>query len=320
MNAGLPAAIVQRAAEWWTSLDADEATEADRAACLAWRQAHPDHELAWGRVQALWQRFEHLPAAPARAALEAAREPPAQIRGKRLRAGTAGLVLIGAVELFLLSPAGRAALADYRSGDMPQVHELADGSRITLDAHTAVDLHFDSQQRRLALHRGQVLLEVAPDAARPFVVETPQGTARALGTRYSVRREREATRVTVLTSRVRACAADAACIELSAGETAELRARVDPVAASADADVQAAWTRGQLALDDVPLSEVLAQIAAHQRGLLRYDVEALAGLRVSGVLPLYDTERALEVLQTTLPIRVEYRASWWIVVRRREDS
>lgn len=54
---------------------------------------------------------------------------------------------------------------------------------MTLDAGSAADVIFEAGRRRVVLHRGETLVEVAHDAQRPFVVETQQGSARALGTR-----------------------------------------------------------------------------------------------------------------------------------------
>jgi transmembrane sensor len=42
--------------------------------------------------------------------------------------------------------------------------------------------------RRIELLKGEVLITTAKDSAlRPFIVQTRHGTARALGTRFSVR-------------------------------------------------------------------------------------------------------------------------------------
>ncbi len=81
--------------------------------------------------------------------------------------------------------------ADYRTavGERRE-WTLADGSRITLNTNTAVDVLFDSQQRLIRLREGEILVQTATDnspLARPFLVSTAQGHMQALGTRFIVR-------------------------------------------------------------------------------------------------------------------------------------
>ncbi len=60
-----------------------------------------------------------------------------------------------------------------------------------------------------------------------------------------------------------------------------------------------------LRVDDRPLSDVLQTLANYRHGLLRFDAQALQGMRVSGVFRLDDTDAALATLADNLPIKVE---------------
>lgn len=65
---------------------------------------------------------------------------------------------------------------------------LDDGSQLALNADTALDIRFDSKQRLIQLYRGEMLVKTAQDPTqRPFIVQTGEGRARALDTRFSVR-------------------------------------------------------------------------------------------------------------------------------------
>lgn len=76
---------------------------------------------------------------------------------------------------------------------------LDDGSQLALNADTALDIRFDSKQRLIQVYRGEMLVNTAQDSTqRPFIVQTGEGRARALGTRFSVRQLAEQTRVGVL--------------------------------------------------------------------------------------------------------------------------
>ncbi|EPN70503.1 regulatory protein [Pseudomonas syringae pv. actinidiae ICMP 19079] len=80
-------------------------------------------------------------------------------------------------------------------------------------------------------------------------------------------------------------------------------------------DDPADWTRGVLKVDDRPLSEVLQTLAAYRHGLLRFDTQALAGLRVSGVFRLDDSDAALATLADNLPIKVERFTDLLVIVK-----
>jgi transmembrane sensor len=311
--------MVEQAALWHAQR---QSGEADGAALEAWRRADPAHETAWQRTAALWQRFDGLGAAPARAALEAAASRGTRNRGRagRLAGGTAAALAIAWCGW--QAAAMPDLLADRRSGLGETLHiALPDGSRLALDSLSAVDVRYGAHERRIVLRSGALLAEVAKDPGRPFVVETAQGTARALGTRFVVARRDGAQAdavVTVVESSVRACAAPGesapACVDLAAGERVRLGAQGLAPVERIDADAAAARFEGQLVADNLPLAEVLAELGARRRGQLRFDAGDLAQVRVSGVLPLADTDRALEILAATLPIRVRRFTPWWVVV------
>lgn len=313
--------IVRQAAEWFARLQDPQAGAEDDAACAAWRARDPAHELAWQRMQALWGRFD-VAAGPAGQSALGAGLAQRRPRGAKLRGAGA---LLGPAALVVAALAGfeeaSSLLADHRTGSGERLTvQLADGSSLVLNGGSAVDVRYDAGHRRVILHRGEVLAQVQADPARPFVVETRAGTAQALGTRYLVRQEwDEGVRVTVLESRVRACSAAnvPGCVDLGPGEQARLRDGSAPAAHPVDARAAAAWTQGRLVVDARPVAEVLDELARAHRGYLRYDAEALAGLQVSGVFPLDDPERALQLLAASLPLRVDHYTPWVTTVSRR---
>jgi transmembrane sensor len=62
------------------------------------------------------------------------------------------------------------------------------------------------------------------------------------------------------------------------------------------------------------LPEVLDEIARHRAGRVQFDRHALQGIRVSAVIPLDDSDHALQLLAQTLPIRAQAFTPWLIVV------
>lgn len=200
-----------------------------------------------------------------------------------------------------------------------QDHRLKDGSRLQLGSGTSVDLAIGSSARHIELHRGELLVTAAPDPTRPFLVHTPEASIRALGARLLVRREGRATVLTVLDSRssVQALHDPRLAPELlEAGQRARLDARgltrLPPVDAAA---VEQAWLQRRLWAEDLPLADVLDELARHRPGVLRYDAQAVAKLRVSAVLPLDDTDAALQLLTDSQPgLALRHPAPWWVEV------
>ncbi|RSZ55264.1 histidine kinase, partial [Massilia atriviolacea] len=241
---------------------------------------------------------------------------------KRARRAAAA---IGAALALLAGPAWLTAttyrpawlLADVRAG-AGQWHSrtLDDGSRITLGGASAVNLRFDAGRRTLELVQGEILVDVAKDAARPFVVETAQGSMRALGTRFTVARQDASTVLTMLESRVAVQAAAGGETTVAAGQ----RVRIDAAGIGAPAPIDPAsiddaWRLHQLVVSDRPLAEVLAQLNRHRRGRIQYDPAQLAGIRVSAVLPLDDSDRALRLLRESFPqLRMRSVTPWLVLV------
>jgi len=68
-------------------------------------------------------------------------------------------------------------LADLRTTASQQLtRHLEDGSLLVLQPDSAVDVEYDTQQRRLTLLQGGLYVEVADDDPRPFLLVTEHGT------------------------------------------------------------------------------------------------------------------------------------------------
>ena len=305
--------IIQQAANWLTRLHDEDVSDAERQAFTRWCQADPRHAVAIERMRSLWGSLDTLPAQPARIALNRAFTPQ---RSRRAQvAGVLGIVLCSWLGLQHLP----VWMADQRTGigERRQV-ALEDGSQLQLNSNSAVDVKFDGQRRVIELLQGELWVDVAKDAQRPFVVRTDQGTATALGTRYLVKRAADGTTVvTVIESSVAVKGQADDEVKVTAGQRSVVdHGRATPAQAIGDADPDA-WTRGLLKVDDQPLGDVLQTLAGYRHGLLRFDPQALRNLRVSGVFKLDDTAAALATLADNLPIQVDYFTDWLVVVKPR---
>lgn len=321
-------AIAEQAAHWLVLLGADDAFERMQAreGYAAWRAADPRHAAAAADMEALLDRLQGLRGTPgvgpnpARAALDAAHaHARAQRRTRRAGIALALAVLLGAPTWLALHTWPLDVLsADLRTGSGERhTVTLPDGSLLTLDSGSAVDVRFDGRRRAIALLEGDILVSVAKDPAHPFIVETEHGSMRALGTRFTVAHARQATTLAMLESSVavrsRTGGADTV---VRAGQQVRMSAAgVGPVEKIDAGSVDDAWRQRKVVANDRPLGDVLAQLARHRSGWLRFSEAELAGIRVSAVLPLDDTDGALRLLQANFPqLRVRRLTRWVVTV------
>lgn len=321
--AGIAPAVAHRAVEWLVELQSGSAGDAERQAHRDWLAQHPDHRRAWSHIEAVNARLSGAAGSSAIAHATLAQSPRAPRRRLLTTLAVLGCTAGAAWLAGDALPAGRlvaawSADARTRVGERRHI-TLDDGSRIALNTDTAVDLRFSASERRLRLLGGEVLVTTHADDAHPnrpraFIVETPHGELRPLGTRFSVREQREASRIDVFEGAVAIQPTDGdAALVLRAGERASFNRRVVGDVQSAD-DAETAWVDGMLVASGMRLDDFLAELGRHRPGRLGCAAE-VAHLRVSGTYPLADTDRVLALLQTSLPVEVSQFTRWWVTVR-----
>ncbi|MCP1520914.1 transmembrane sensor [Pseudomonas migulae] len=308
------AQVLDAAIAWQLSLDSG--TPVEREEFAKWHAAHEEHARAWRQLGMLDQRFS-VASGPARTALLQSRESIRR-RVRKLGSGVASIVAVLGLALF----AGDRYLpvdywlADQRTATGEQrTLRLSDGTLINLNTHSAVDVRFDEKQRRVILQEGEILVETGHGDARPFIVETREGSMRALGTRFLVKREEEGTRLSVLQSAVAAHPESSTEEQiLNEGQQVLMRNNgLGPIIAlNLGAD---AWTRGMLVVDNARLEDLVHELGRYRRGHLGVAPE-IADLRITGSFPLHDTDLALSALLPTLPVQIEQHTPWWVTVAK----
>ena len=234
---------------------------------------------------------------------------PTASRRDALRALTGLGLLGGGLWLGASTPLGDSLLADLSTGrGQRQDFNLADGSRLSLNANSAVDLHFTDRQRLLILRRGELVINVAPDPERPLCVRTAEGEVRSPAARFLVARQEQASRVVVLQQSVQTRLFSGVTRDLQEGQAAILYPR-SIVPMVGDQRHRADWLQAKLNVLDDPLEDVVAALRPYTRGFVRVAPE-IRGLRVQGVYPLDNSARAFAALAETLPIRVDHYSPW----------
>ena len=309
MSCSLDLKTLEAAATWYVQLNDGTVSEAQHRAWQAWMHASPQHAAAWARVETLQQQWSMMPKQAALSSLGAAkaqRREVLKMLGMLVAVGGASWLTVEQVPY-------RAMLAEQRTGMRERRSlRLDDGSQLEMNADTALDIRFDSQQRQIQLHRGEMLVQTAKaQDPRPFVVHTADGSVRALGTRFSVRQLPDQTRVCVLQAavEVRPLQHLDRPVRLEAGQQASFdRDAVNAVSLLPAGST--AWVQGMLSVDDWRLGDFVEELGRYRPGVLRCD-PTIQGLSISGAFRIDDTDTVLQNLSKTLPVKVRYVTRYW---------
>lgn len=311
--------VSEQAIDWMVELRAATPDPALLQRVRLWLQQDPAHQQAWNRLeQRLGHPFAALLALDQRSPGQAAEARRLLMQPTRSRRDVVGVM--ASLGLF-----GAALWGGWRSdttqGWLADLHTglgerrnftLADGSRLSLNSASAVDVQFDAGQRLLVLRHGELLIQVARDPLRPLRVRTAQGQVQALGTRFLVSQEQDATRVVVLQHSVRASLANGQWAELQQGQAALLRNNTIE-RLTGEQQQRAAWLEGRLEVLDQPLHVVIDALRPYQRGYIRL-APAARDLRVQGVFHLDQPQQALKALAEALPISVQRYGQWLMLI------
>jgi len=299
LDDAIPQQVLAQAASWLMLMQEAPLLPAQQRELERWRRASAEHERAWQRAQRLLTRLGSLPPTLAKQTLDRPTGRRAVLRGL--------LLLIGAAPLSWW--AWRSGIGnDYQTSVGERQHaRLADGTQITLNSDSAVDVLFNSAQRLLHLRRGEVYIATAADP-RPLMAQTQQGQLRALGTRFSVRQLADETLLAVYEGAVQVRPEHASVAPgeniIRAGQQVRFsRERMGLIEEARETTL--AWRNGLLVADDMPV-----RLWAHE--LMRYTDQqlecdpALGELRVSGTFPIDDLPLALAMLAQTYTLQVRH--------------
>ncbi|MCU1717716.1 FecR domain-containing protein [Pseudomonas sp. 5P_3.1_Bac2] len=307
------AQIIDEAAQWLALLQSGAASAQEQLAFTRWRDGDPRRAEVFQRMNASLSTFSHddLRRLPRDNLLQSLNAPSGRRRFLRNSLGVLGLVagsgwLLRNSAMWPSSGTLRTATGERLTTT------LADGSALTLAPRSQVLAQIDGHQRLLQLRAGQLLLEVATDRARPFVLVTAEGQVQAWGHRLLMRERAGQTQITALTAEAQIITANGSRQVLRAGQQASFSAnRIDDLQA-VDATATA-WTQGLLEVRDRSLGEVVETLRDYRPGIIRISPEA-ARLRLSGIFPLDDTSRTLHLLSKSLPVRIRYHSAYWVSI------
>ena len=327
--------IEAAAAAWFERREWSEWDAAAQAALEAWLSESTAHRIAFVRLEAAWEQAERLKAlgagaplgrvpardsfgfAPEDSAIQPIEAAPmaeadvyARWRSGRLK-WAIGIPSLAAVLALVVWYQSAPHWQTYGTevGTIAPV-TLADGSRITLDSNTRIQVAFDSGHRLVRLDHGEALFEVTKDPTRPLIVEVANKRVTAVGTEFSVRRDMDDITVLVKEGRVRiegdARHFEAQATELQAGGEASTRGSAIAIERRSLSEVDRAlsWREGYLEFQETPLPQVVAEFNRYRVQKIEIDDPRLNAIRIGGRFRCSDAEAFLKLLQQGFPVLV----------------
>lgn len=296
------------AAAWLARLQDKDRSPATEEAFKSWAHADPAHEEAFERATEIWAMIPGAMLcadAPAAAPIRLpARAPAWRVAAYAMAASLLLAVGAGGGWWLLRDPHDYAT----RVGEQ-KIATLEDGSRIALNTDTEIDVDYDPHTRRVTLTRGEAMFEVAPNAARPFIVRAGGKQVRAIGTSFIVRRDAGGVVVTLIQGKVSVSDVSNAAARptmLTPGERLTAGAgSATPLIDQPKIEAATAWRRGQAVFDDTPLAAAVAELNRYGGPRIAIDDPHLASLRVSGVFATNDTAEFASAVAALHGLRVE---------------
>jgi len=177
-----------------------------------------------------------------------------------------------------------------------KVIALKDGSVVTLNTASEIQVNYSDSLRAVELISGEALFDVAKNKARPFVVAAGDTSVRVVGTSFTVR-HLEATPVQVLVREgivevfkpavgnqvVRVTANNMAVAAADGGQS--IAAMAVP---AAQLHRQLAWQNGQLAFEGETLAQAVQEFSRYSDTRIVVDDPALAKEEIAGLFKATD--------------------------------
>ncbi len=197
-------------------------------------------------------------------------------------------------------------LADHRSvyttgnGERATI-TLPDGSTVLLNVASQLEVPSDYGRGNRAIKlTGEAHFTVIPKSTAPFTVTTGQHTARVLGTTFVVREYPTDTTTTVV---VRDGKVAVGPVVLTAGQETIVGRTGTPRVQVANTG-RFAFVHGSLVIEDIPLSDAIAELNRWYDADIRLSNSALAVRRVVGTFETGSLTDLISIMELTFNVRV----------------
>jgi len=296
--------VADQAAVWAIRIDAGSVDPERDAALRRWLEDDPRRRGALLRAEAALSFVDR-----ARALGGVVPKPsprPIWIRRKLVFLGAALAASLAGV-LVLLPGALHYSTGLGQMLNVP----LTDGSVVSLNTQSAVDVTMRTKSREITLARGEAWFQVAHDVQRPFVVSAGRVRVRAVGTALTVHRQDHGADVLVADGVVETWTGgkEDELVRVAAGSKAYVdeSSSAKPRVEAADVSRALAWREGQIVLEGETLGEAVTQFNRYNAKKLLVADSTLAEEKVVGQFRATEPMTFANAVTTILGAKVTQR-------------
>ncbi|HEY0799794.1 MAG TPA: FecR domain-containing protein, partial [Steroidobacteraceae bacterium] len=245
-------------------------------------------------------------------------------RASSLRLAAGVLLAVAAGVTISMGLVGRGSSFSTSVGGL-SIIPTQDGSVVTLNTDSKIEVRFTAQERRIELDKGEAFFEVAKDPSKPFVVYAGKQRVVAVGTKFSVRLNSDTVHVAVTEGKVRlesrpsilddrAGASDG----LTAGTVADVKNSRISVEQRPIPEIEQAlsWRAGYIGLNGTPLADAIAEFNRYNTRQLLIGDLSLATLKVEGNFRSNNLDGFIRLLEQGFEVKTEESEDGRIVLKR----
>lgn len=325
--------IENEAADWLIEIQDEPPSEARWAEFYAWLDADSRHRKVFEQMETAVRCLKYhrsrmhgnVPAGGGRPTVQV-NMPGHHLQHSRLSMKTGWMVGLAVVLVAIASGAAFwsswtpvTILVASSVPGLAKTFELGDGSTVTLNYDTEVEVRFTATERKISLLRGEALFNVAHDAQRTFTVASNGFAVRALGTEFLVRHQAAGDEnVIVAQGKVEVSSrSEANKTTLSAGQGARIDSGGVKVYAipKEEMDRKLSWVKGRLSFKNEPLQNVVAQFNRyHEKRQLKVRDASLNKELVTGNFSIADLDGFVDALERSGIARIAKRSDTEILL------
>lgn len=310
------ATIEAQALDWLVRRDSADWSEQAKDELDAWLEESMAHKAAFWRAEHGWRQADRVGSlGPDRNRTTPRFRRYGAERAAAIAASLVAAVTIGGLFFMPHLIPGAIFQKEQTRFDTPiggrQIVPLPDGSKIELNTQTALRADIGESKRTVWLETGEAFFEVAHRDGEPFVVRAGRQTITVLGTKFSVRRDKDRVTVNVLDGRVRIDDGEGGSPHaaiITAGDTAISRGASTLIASKSVPRVEnaLAWRDGRLSFDQAPLMEVVAEFNRYNRTQLLVTDPAAGQIPIGGSFQASSVDSFSRLLRDAYGLKIEH--------------
>jgi transmembrane sensor len=339
--------IISEACAWIVQIEEGNLTQADQAAFEEWISSSPVHKAEIKRLANLSGSINIL--TDMRPSLDEAVKRRRKMRSSGVkRKLVMSFVMASAIMVFTVFT---GVFSGDQNTDNPltisespvlyvtkvggkRVIDLSDGSVLTLNTKTEIEVDYTSNRRKVRLIKGEAFFQVAHNPDRPFLVYAGNNIVRAVGTAFIVRNFDKKFEVTVTEGLVELNTKPSKqlvsitkpsksgsnqdvnsrllpqTLAISAGETITYTAsvqvnKVEKITVR-EIERELSWQDGLLEFSETPLSEVIEDLSRYTALKIEITDPDLRDLKFGGLFRTDELSVLFATLETNFDIEVDY--------------